>query len=151
VAYRLLPLSLEGSTMKVYITLLAIAVLAAGGVGGVGCEKKSERASTTETTGGTIPDNTRMNERDRDRSAATPMDQKNNADDLETTQAIRKAVMADDSLSATAKNVKIITENGVVTLRGVVKTEAEKKAIEAKARSVGSERVDNQIDVESSK
>ena len=134
--------------MKVYITLLAIAAVAAGGVG---CEKKSDQSSTTETTGANAPDNTRVNERDRDHSAVTPMDQKNNPADLETTQAIRKAVMADGALSATAKNVKIVTENGVVTLRGVVKTEAEKKAIEAKARSVGTKRVDNQIDVESGK
>lgn len=139
--------------MKSYTTLLALAVVAGSALGAVGCERKSDdRGGTTQTTGAANPDNTGINERDRERGAVTPMDQKNNPADLDTTQQIRKAMMADDSLSTTAKNVKVITENGVITLRGPVKTEAEKKAIEAKARSVaGNNRVDNQIDVESGK
>jgi osmotically-inducible protein OsmY len=134
--------------MKIYMTLLAVAVVA---VPAMGCEKKSnDRSGTTQTTGANAPNNTGINERDRDRAAVTPMDQKNNQADLDTTQAIRKAMMADDSLSSTAKNLKVITENGVITLRGPVKTEAEKRAIEAKARAVaGNNRVDNQIEVES--
>jgi hyperosmotically inducible periplasmic protein len=94
------------------------------------------------------PDNTKVNERDRDGATLTPGDQGNNETDLRITQQIRQAVMGDKSLSFTAKNVKIITANGKVTLRGPVKTEQERSAIEAAARKVaGASQVDNQIEV----
>jgi hyperosmotically inducible periplasmic protein len=94
------------------------------------------------------PDNTKVNERDRNDAALTPLDQGNNEADLKITQQIRQAVMADDSLSFTAKNVKIITMNGKVTLRGPVKTPQERSAIEAAARKVaGATQVDNQLEV----
>ena len=83
--------------MKIYTTLLALAVVAGASAG---CERKSnERGGTTETTGAKAPDNTGVNERDRDRGAVTPMDQGNNRADLDVTQSIRKAVIADDSHS----------------------------------------------------
>lgn len=94
------------------------------------------------------PDNTKVNERDRKDSALTPGDQRENRTDLDITQQIRKAVMANDALSFTAKNVKIITAGGKVTLRGPVKTTDERAAIEAAARRVaGVTQVDNQIEV----
>jgi hypothetical protein len=94
------------------------------------------------------PDNTGVNERDRSSAALTPTDQRENKTDLEITQQIRKAVMADGSLSFTAKNVKIITAGGKVTLRGPVKTDAERSAIDAAARQVaGATSVDNQLEV----
>lgn len=103
---------------------------------------KSEPPKSTQ------PDNTAVNERDRNSAAPTPIDQRENKTDLEITQQIRKAVMADGSLSFTAKNVKIITAGGKVTLRGPVKTDAERSAIEAAARKVaGATSVDNQIEV----
>jgi len=106
-----------------------------------GCDKKSE---------GTHPaaDNTKLNERDRDRTKITPFDQGNNQADLDTTQNIRKAIMADDSLSMDGRNVKVITNAGVVTLRGPVKNNAERVAIETIARNyAGANRVDNQLEV----
>lgn len=69
-------------------------------------------------------------------SAQTPLDQAENEVDLEITANIRKAIVADDSLSTNAHNVKIITSGGVVTLRGPVKSAEEKAAIEAKAKTV---------------
>ena len=94
------------------------------------------------------PDNTKINERDTNSAAPTPPDQKENESDLKITQHVRQAVMADGSLSFTAKNVKIITQNGKVTLRGPVKTAQERDAIEAAARKVaGVNQVDNQIEV----
>lgn len=97
---------------------------------------------------GTAPDNTKVNKRDTNSLALTPMDQKENETDLKITQQIRQAVMADGSLSFTAKNVKIITQNGKVTLRGPVNTSQERSAIEAAARKVaGTAQVDNQIEV----
>jgi len=76
------------------------------------------------------------------------MDQSNSASDLKITQQIRQAVMADGSLSFTAKNVKIITANGKVTLRGPVKSEQERQSIETSARKVaGDSNVDDQLEV----
>lgn len=96
----------------------------------------------------TKPDNTKANQRDTDSAAVTPIDQGENASDLKVTQQIRQAVMADGSLSFTAKNVKIITLNGKVTLRGPVNTAAERASIEGAARKVaGAGMVDNQIEV----
>ncbi|HEY5374213.1 MAG TPA: BON domain-containing protein [Polyangiaceae bacterium] len=94
------------------------------------------------------PDNSRINQRDRNSAALTPMDQGTSAADRTMTQQIRQAVMRDKALSFSAKNVKIITVNGKVTLRGPVKTDAERAAIEADARGVaGSAQVDNQLEV----
>jgi hyperosmotically inducible protein len=94
----------------------------------------------------TAPDNTGQNVRDRGGVTLTPGDQGNNKADLTVTQQIRKALMADKSLSTTAKNIKIITVNGLVTLRGPVKTPQERAKIVAKAQDVaGMDKVDNQL------
>jgi hyperosmotically inducible protein len=98
------------------------------------------------------PDNTATNERDRSSETQTSGDQSNSKDDVNTTAAIRRAVVKDDSLSATAKNVKIITANGTVTLRGPVKTDAEKAKIAELAQSAaGNAKIDNQLEVKASK
>ncbi len=127
--------------MKTTVTLLAIAGLLAG------CDKPSTTTPTSDAAV-TGADNTKVNERDR-ASTTTPIDQGNGKADLEVTQAIRKSLMADDALSTTAKNVKVVTNKGVVTLRGPVKTDAEKKSVEAKAvAAAAGNRVDNQLDIE---
>ena len=96
----------------------------------------------------TAPDNTGRNVRDRSGATLTPGDQSERQADRRLTQQIRKAIMADKSLSTTAKNVKVITVNGTVTLRGPVKSLREKEAIEAKAQQiVGASNVDNQLEV----
>ena len=97
-------------------------------------------------------DNTGRNQRDRDAKTLTPMDQAENEADRTITQQIRKAVVADDSLSTNAKNIKIITVNGVVTLRGPVKSEQEKTKVASAAQKVaGVTKVDNQIEIEAHK
>jgi hyperosmotically inducible periplasmic protein len=74
--------------------------------------------------------------------------QKENSSDRNTTRQIRQAVMKDKSLSMYAHNVKILTQNGVVTLRGPVRSDEEKQAIEAKAKQVaGDDKVTNQLEV----
>lgn len=94
------------------------------------------------------PDNTGVNTRDRDRAAVTPMDQGGSSSDRAITAEIRKAVVGDDTLSFTAKNVKIITKDGNVVLRGPVKNENERASILAKAQRVaGPERVTNQLEI----
>jgi len=93
-------------------------------------------------------DNTGLNERDRDPNALTPIDQSNASSDIEITQAIRKRVVGDDDLSFNAKNIKIITVSGKVTLRGPVETPQESATIERSARDVpGVKRVENQLEV----
>jgi osmotically-inducible protein OsmY len=94
-------------------------------------------------------ENTGINERDRDDKRPTAFDQGNSEADRTITAEIRKAVVGDDSLSMNAHNVKIITADGVVTLRGPVDSAAEKASVEAKAKSVaGVARVDSQLEVD---
>lgn len=91
-------------------------------------------------------DNTRHNVTDRHDTAVTPLDQGNHTSDLEIARKIRQAVTGDDSLSLEAKNVKIISEEGEVTLRGSVKTDSEKRTIENYARqTVGAGHVHNEL------
>ena len=93
-------------------------------------------------------DNTKVNKRDRDKEAKTAGQQKENSSDRETTRQVRRAVMKDKSLSVYAHNVKIITQNGMVTLRGPVRSEEEKQAIETKAKQVaGDDKVTDELDV----
>jgi hyperosmotically inducible periplasmic protein len=82
------------------------------------------------------PDNTKVNERDKKPSEPTADQQHNDQTDKEITQRIRRSVMKDKSLSAYAHNVKIISQDGKVTLKGPVRSEAEKRTIEAKAAEV---------------
>jgi hyperosmotically inducible periplasmic protein len=97
------------------------------------------------------PDNTAINERDRSGETKTSGDQSNSSADLKTTQAIRQALMKDGELSMTAKNIKVITDNGHVTLRGPVKTAQEKAKIDQLAKSAaGGAQIDNQLDVKGS-
>lgn len=111
-------------------------------------EPASPPDNSAPSDSATQPDNTKVNERDRGSDTLTPLDQGNGEDDLKLTQAIRQAVMADKALSFTGKNVKIITKDGKVTLRGPVKTAEERAAIEADARrAAGSAPIDNQIEV----
>jgi hyperosmotically inducible periplasmic protein len=100
----------------------------------------------------TNPDNTAVNQRDRSGQTQTSGDQSNNSADLKTTQAVRQALMKDDQLSMTAKNIKIITANGQVTLRGPVKTAQEKAKVDQIARSAaGGAQIVNQLDVNETK
>ncbi len=85
---------------------------------------------------GQEPDNTRTNKRDRNAGEPTADQQKSNATDRDLTKKIRQSIMADKTLSTYAHNVKVISQNGTVTLKGPVRSEEEKKAIMAKATEV---------------
>jgi hyperosmotically inducible periplasmic protein len=92
------------------------------------------------------PDNTKMNKAEQ----PTADQQKMNASDRKLTQQVRKAIMADKSLSTYAHNVKVISQNGMVTLKGPVSSEDEKKTIETKATEVaGAGKVTNELTVAS--
>jgi len=90
----------------------------------------------TANAEGAKPDNTRVNKRDRAVGEPTADQQKNNRSDIDLTRDIRRSIMDDKSLSSDAHNVKVISQNGTVTLKGPVKSEDEKKALVSKAASV---------------
>lgn len=95
-------------------------------------------------------DNTKVNQRDRNKSEPTADQQKNNPADRQLAQQVRKALVKDKSLSTYAHNIKVIAQNGMVTLKGPVKSEEEKQAIEAKAAEVaGADKVTSEIQVAS--
>lgn len=97
---------------------------------------------------GAAADNTGRNVRDRSGQTLTAGDQPENEMDRTITKRIREALMDDDSLSTNAKNVKIMTINGVVTLRGPVNNDREKNEIGRKAKAINGVRsVDNQIEI----
>jgi osmotically-inducible protein OsmY len=118
-------------------TLLALAYLSALSLAALAADDKKVN-----------PDNTAKNERDRSGETQTSGDQSNSSTDLKITQAIRQALRKDGELTTTAKNIKIITENGQVTLRGPVKTAQEKAKIDQLAKSAaGSAQIDDQLEV----
>ena len=82
------------------------------------------------------PDNTKVNERDVKKSEPTAGQQHNDRSDLDITQQIRKSIMADKSLSTYGHNVKVISQDGKVTLKGPVRSSKEKASIETKAAEV---------------
>ena len=97
----------------------------------------------------TAPDNTKKN---KDQTSPTADQQKVNPTDRAITQKIRKAVHDDNSLSTYAHNIKIITQDGKVTLRGPVRSEDEKNNLQAKAETVaGQENVTNHLEIAPSK
>jgi hyperosmotically inducible protein len=127
------------SDFRPTLTAFALtALLAASGV----------PVSAQDPTPQTPPDNTKVNERDRKKSEPTAGQQDNNRSDLDITKQIRESVIKDKSLSTYAHNVKIITEAGMVTLKGPVRSDAEKRSIEEKAAAVvGPDKVTNELAV----
>lgn len=93
------------------------------------------------------PDNTGQNKRDRKADAVTADKQSNAATDRALLQTIRKAVMAEPNFSTNAQNVKIVVRQGLVTLRGPVKNDLEKKRIEELATVAGAQKIANRIEV----
>src|SRR5262245_9881522 len=130
--------------MRKMIVLFSLALLTLAGYAGTASPQERTPAPLAQLA----PDNTGRNVRDRGGATVTPGDQSENEADRTVTQQIRRAVVADDSLSTLAKNVKIITTDGVVTLRGPVQSPHEKEIIEAKARQfAGINQVDNQLEI----
>lgn len=132
--------------------LCALLVVAAAA--GAACNRSDrstgENSNQPGQFGEASADNTKRNERDRNVNALTPGDQEENEADRTLTQRVRQEVVKQDALSMTAKNVKIITRNGVVTLRGPVRSEEERSQIARIAQSVGGVgRVDNQLEIAS--
>jgi osmotically-inducible protein OsmY len=121
-----------------HLAIIALIALAISG-----CGQPAANESTAVS-----PDNTGVNIRDRDVDVKTPIDQNENQTDIDITANIRKRVVA-TKMSVDAQNVKIITQDGKVTLRGPVKSAEEKKQIEDIAQAVaGADKVVSQLEVE---
>ena len=96
----------------------------------------------------TAADNTKANTRDRNKGEVTADQQKENAGDRELAKKIRQSLVSYKSLSTYAHNVKVVEQGGHVTLKGPVRSEDEKKVVEAKATEVaGAGKVTNEISV----
>jgi hyperosmotically inducible periplasmic protein len=97
-------------------------------------------------------DNTKRNASESNKNTDTAEKQSNSKDDLTLTQKIRQAVMKEGSLSMNAKNVKIIAQDGKITLKGPVDSQQEKDTIGTKAEEIaGKEKVSNQLEVKAEK
>ena len=129
-----------------YVTLLNALVLLIT----VGCNdsRPNNTASTSPSNPTISKDNTGVNERDRSAAVKTPLDQNENQKDIDLTANIRKRVV-DSKLSVNAQNVKIITQDGKVTLRGPVRSAEEKQQIEQIAGVVaGVGNVESQLEIQ---
>ena len=105
--------------------------------------------SEPNTPPATDADNTARNAENSAAGDTATAGQGESKADVEMTAAIRKAIVDDKSLSVNAHNVKVMSANGVVTLRGPVKSEDEKRSVEAKAKQVaGVTQVNNLLEVE---
>jgi len=117
---------------------MAIGLLLGGGVSNVFAQDEKPKAS----------DNTKVNKRDRNTAEPTADRAKDNPNDREIMQKIRKSIVDDKSLSTYAHNVKIVSQHGKVTLKGPVRSEDEKKSVEQKATEVaGAGNVTDQMTV----
>lgn len=126
---------------KLLIPLITLAAMGFGSASFAGQEPASPNA-----------DNTKVNRQDRARSEPTADQGKNNLTDRERMQKIRKSLMEDKNLSTYAHNVKVISQNGQVTLKGPVRSEEEKKSVEEKARDVaGDGNVTNQLTIKAAR
>jgi hyperosmotically inducible periplasmic protein len=127
---------------KHFITYMAVVAVAMSAHG------VSAQSTSTAAARQSVPDNTGNNKRDRAAGEPTADQQKNNARDLDMTKRIRRSVMDDKAISTYGHNVKIIASGGMVTLKGPVRDEGEKKAIEMKATEIaGKDHVINQLEV----
>lgn len=131
-------------TMNISLGIL-VGTLLSGVLTSFADESKDPASSTVKDR---PADNTGVNKRDRQAAEPTADQQKNNRSDLETTRLIRRAVVTDKSLSMYGHNIKIIAQNGVVTLKGPVRSEEEKQTIEKKAAEIaGAAQIRNEIEI----
>ncbi len=130
--------------MKIPVIILASAAV----VGGAVCTVSAAPSDYLPSSDKSAADNSAQNMRDRGNDTMTPMDQSNKPEDVDLTRRVRQAVESDSGLSTDAKNVKIITVNGVVWLRGPVKSAQEKAEIARAAHNVaGARNVRDEMEV----
>jgi hyperosmotically inducible protein len=137
------------SPTRIAVQTLAMAAVLFSATSVVWAQQPADQQpqSVGDSTQAPGADNTKMNQQDSNRNN-TAEQQKENPSDRELTQHVRKALMQDKSLSTYAHNVKVISQNGTVTLKGPVHSDDEKQAIEAKAAEVaGKDKIVNDLTV----
>ena len=131
-------------SIRLLLTLLTLTgslMLTAGTV-------QAEQNAAIYLAEGSGLENTEINVRDKGNTTLTPEDQKETESDIKITADIRQAIIKNKSLSVNAQNVKIITRNGLVTLRGPVESKKESKKIKKIAKHTpGVLKVDNQLEI----
>ena len=131
-------------SIRLLLTMLALTgslMLTAGTV-------QAEQNAAIYLAADSALENTEINVRDKDNTTLTPEDQKETESDIKITADIRQAIIKNKSLSVNAQNVKIITRNGVVTLRGPVESKKESTKIKKIAKHTpGVSKVDNQLEI----
>jgi hypothetical protein len=134
--------------MRIAIPRFTLAVLLLSGLSLLWAQDATP-SSPPDKSSAAAPDNTGKNDRDRNPSEATADEQKENPADRDLARHIRQALIKDKSLSTYAHNIKVIAQNGVVTLKGPVKTEQEKQSIETKAAEVAGspDKIKSEIEV----
>jgi len=129
--------------MKFHLFVGALSLTLAAGLSQVHADETHDKNAEHPKA-----DNTARNKGDADAGSLTPLDQSNDANDISLTSRVREALVDDDSLGTDAKNVKVITAGGVVTLRGPVASAAEHtKILEIVARVASAAKVQDQIEV----
>ena len=128
--------------MKAFTLSTTLMAVLLGSIGLLGARPGSTRQA---------PDNTKTNQRDRSQNEPTADQQKENQSDRELTAKVRQALVKDKSLSTYAHNVKIIAQDGIVTLKGPVRSEEEKRAVEEKAAEAagGADKIKSELEVSS--
>jgi len=133
---------------KILVPLFASILIAYSSQG----QQAKATPSNPAASDSTEADNTQRNSSEQNKDTNTAEKQSSSKDDLALTQKIRQAVMKDGSLSMNAKNVKIIAQNGKITLKGPVESQQEKDAIATKAGEIaGKDNVDDQLEVKAKK
>ena len=131
-----------GGMSKALVRSLSLVVLLFGSLSLIWAQEPDAKQTSQ------APDNTKINQRDRNKAEPTADQQKENRSDREIARQIRRAIVKDKSLSTYAHNIKIIAQDGMVTLKGPVNTQEEKQAIEAKATAIaGQGKITNEIEV----
>ena len=137
--------------MHKFSTVLSLTafVLLLGCVGLLTAQEATPAQQPTDPSSQAAPDNTAKNQRDRNKAEPTADQQKENKADRELARQIRQSLVKDKSLSTYAHNIKVIAQNGEVTLKGPVKSAEEKQAIEVKAAEVagGPDKIKSEIEV----
>lgn len=114
-------------------------------------QEQSDKMNT-DTKNQNSMQNSDMQDRPTMKNEVTSENQSSKDRDLNITKKIRKSLMADETLSTSAKNIKVITIDGMVTLRGEVDNDQERYKIEQKVKSIsGVTQLSNQLQVKQSK
>ena len=131
------------------VSTVGVFVLALGGLSALVAQDATPTQQSADPSAQAAPDNTAKNQRGRNNTEVTADQQKENKADRELARQIRQSLTKDKSLSSYAHNIKVIAQNGEVTLKGPVKSAEEKQAIEAKAAEVagGADKIKSEIEV----